>query len=117
MKFYIGIYQSSQMAWIPEYFMLSYQVVKRLKRAWSIPDRLEWVMDSGGFSELKLRGKYTFTPEEYIKKVEQWQPDFFINMDYMCEPTQLNKTGLSLEEHLQLTIENQIKLQDLLDDS
>ena len=97
--------------------MLSYQIVRKLKNPWRVPDKLNWIMDSGSFSELKLRGKYTYTPEEYLSKVEVWQPDYFVNMDYMCEPHQIKKTKLSVEEHQKKTLENQIKLQDLLDDS
>lgn len=117
MKFYVGVGQQSQIMWVKDRFMLSYQVVRRRKHAWGIPDHLEWIMDSGSFSELKKHGKYTFTPEEYFEKVLLWQPDYFVNMDWMCEPFQLDKTKKTAREHQQLSLDNQIKLYELWEDS
>ncbi len=117
MKFYVGVAQQSQIMWVKDRFMLSYQVVRRRKHAWGIPDHLEWIMDSGSFSELKKHGDYTFSPKEYFDKVLLWQPDFFVSMDWMCEPSQLEKTGRSTKEHQQLSLDNQIKLCELLEDS
>ncbi len=57
----------------------------------------DWIMDSGAFSEINLNGKYTFTPEEYLHYVELHQPNLFFNMDFMCEPFVLQKTGLTGE--------------------
>lgn len=75
----------------------------------------DWIMDSGAFSEVSMNGKYTFTPEEYLHYVELHQPSLFFNMDYMCELFVLQKTGLTVREHQKKTIENQIKIMDLLD--
>ena len=97
--------------------MISFQVIRKRKHVWGIPDHYEWIMDSGSFSELKKNGTYTFTPEEYMSKVEEWQPDYFVNMDWMCEPFQLDKTGKTYKEHQELSLDNQIKLTELLQDS
>jgi hypothetical protein len=72
-------------------------------------------MDSGAFSEITINGKYTYTVDEYLKYVELHQPSLFFNMDYMCEPFVLAKTGLTVKEHQQMTIDNQIKIMDRLD--
>jgi len=76
---------------------------------------LDWIMDSGAFSEININGRYTFTPEEYLRYIEMHQPSLFFNMDYMCEPFVLERTGLSVREHQTRTIENQIRIMDLLD--
>jgi hypothetical protein len=117
MKFYVGVGQQSQIMWVKDRFMLSFQVARRRKHVWGIPDRLEWIMDSGSYSELKKHGKYTFTPEEYFNNILLWQPDYFVNMDWMCEPHQLEKTGKTAKEHQELSLEHQIKLHELLEDS
>jgi len=78
-------------------------------------DGLDWIMDSGAFSEININGRYTFTPEEYLRYVEMHQPSLFFNMDYMCEPFVLERTGLTVKEHQARTIDNQIKIMDLLD--
>jgi len=70
-------------------------------------------MDSGAFSEIKKNGEFLFTPSEYFEKVVEWNPDCFVNMDWMCEPSQLKKTGKSIQEHQDLSIENQVELLDL----
>ncbi|MEU8272661.1 hypothetical protein AB0B89_36635, partial [Sphaerisporangium sp. NPDC049002] len=48
-------------------------------------------LDSGGFSQIRQNGKWTFTPEEYVRRVRWYaseigMPDFIAPMDWMCEP-------------------------------
>ncbi len=94
--------------------MFSLRRLKERKSPAPFVDR-DWVMDSGAFSEISINGKYTYTPEEYLRYVELHQPTLFFNMDYMCEPFVLEKTGLTVREHQQRTIDNQIRIMDLLD--
>jgi len=116
-KFYVGVGQQSQIMWAKDRFMLSFQVIRKRKHVWGIPDHYEWIMDSGAFSELKKNGKYTYEPEEYLDRVEIWQPDYFVSMDWMCEREQLKLTGKTIPEHQQLSLDNQIRLTELLEDS
>lgn len=116
MKFYPGIYQASQLNFIDKRFMLSYQIIRKRKTKFKIKDEWEWIMDSGAFSEIKKNGQFLFTPEEYIKSVEEWNPDIFVNMDWMCEPYQLERTGKTSKEHQKLSTENQIRLMELSED-
>ena len=117
MIFYIGIGKSNQMAWARGRFMLSFQICRGLKKIWSIPDRYDWIMESGSFGEINNNGKFSFTPEDYFKYVELWQPDHFVSMDWMCDPGALGITKKTVKEHQMLSLENQLKLADLLDDS
>jgi hypothetical protein len=40
------------------------------------------------------------------------QPNLYFNMDFMCEPFVLKKTGGTVKEHQQKSIDNQIKIID-----
>ncbi len=68
--------------------------------------RNKWALDSGGFGELRKNGKYSYTPKQYIEAVNRLNPDLFFSMDWMCEPTILKKTGLSVKDHQLKTTEN-----------
>lgn len=113
MKLYLGVWNLKHARNAP-HFMYS---LRRLKERISpVPfDNMDWIMDSGAFSEINLNGKYTFTPDEYLHYVELHQPKLFFNMDWMCEPFVLQKTGLTIKEHQERTIYNQIKIMDILD--
>lgn len=113
MKLYLGVWHVKHARNAPQ-FMFS---LRRLKERISPApfSSCDWIMDSGAFSEINLNGKYTFTPKEYLHYVELHQPGLFFNMDYMCEPFVLQKTGMTVREHQEKTIENQIKIMDLLD--
>jgi hypothetical protein len=79
-------------------------------------------LDSGGFSELSLFGKWTITPDEYIQEVRRLQNDCNISFnwiaqqDWMTEPPILDKTGLSILQHQENTITNYLYLIDIAPD-
>ena len=77
----------------------------------------EWIMDSGAFSTLLTHGVYPYQPEEYASQIERWKSNgnllCAVTQDYMCEPLMLDKTGLTVEDHQQLTIERYDVLQSL----
>ncbi len=111
MKIYMGVWNIQQ-ATVLRQFMYS---VRRLKKRISaMPFRgLDWILDSGGFSEININGKYSFTVNEYLRLVELHQPRMFFNMDYVCESNALNKTGLTIKQHQEKTTNNQIKIMDI----
>jgi len=66
-------------------------------------------VDSGGFSELRAHGRWTVSPETYAADVRAWGEQtgtlrWAAIQDWMCEPSQLAKTGLSLASHQRRTI-------------
>jgi len=68
-------------------------------------------VDSGGFSELSLYGRWTIDEKTYIdelKRLESLNLEFewVAQQDLMCEPIMLEKTGLSIEDHQNKTVEN-----------
>lgn len=73
--------------------------------------RTPWALDSGGFSELSLYGEWRTTPEEYVAAVRRYDREighleWAAMQDWMVEDFMLAKTGLTVEQHQQLTVAN-----------
>ncbi len=80
-----------------------------------------WALDSGGFTELSMYGKWTVTPAQYVADVYRWSemigvPEFCAPQDWMCEPVMVEKTGKSVRDHQELTIANYLELKRLAPD-
>lgn len=90
--FYLGTHQPH---WVkdPQFQDIPLFVsIRRLMRMKTVPPALgAHARDSGGFSEIRMHGAWTFTVEEYIR-FNRWltqvmgSPDFVAPMDWMCEP-------------------------------
>lgn len=77
-----------------------------------------WALDSGGFTELNLFGRWKTTPEEYVKAVRRYDDElgslaWASPQDWMCEPWVVAKTGLSVRAHQYNTTANYLTLRDL----
>ncbi len=83
-------------------------------------------IDSGGFTELQMFGRWVTDPEDYVTAIHRYDTeighlDWAAPMDWMCEPAIINGgtfkgkvfvgTGLSVLEHQRRTIENLITLE------
>lgn len=92
---------------------------RRLAGRKSLPRaRGVWALDSGGFQELNLNGRWTVTPRQYVAEVRRYVEAvgnlrFAATQDFMCEPVVLARTGLTVEEHQRRTIDNVKELLDL----
>lgn len=80
-----------------------------------------WALDSGGFTELNLYGRWETTPEEYVTAVRRYADElgrleWASPQDWMCEPWVIAKTGLSVAEHQARTVENYLTLRHLAPD-
>ena len=68
-----------------------------------------WILDSGAFMEIKNRGDFRDSPEEYAAQIRRWWRCGLllaaVTQDYMCEPFILNITGKTVEDHQRMTIE------------
>lgn len=89
------------------------RVLKRLPRAKS-----PWALDSGGFSELSLFGRWLTSPRRYVQDVRVYASligllEWASIQDWMCEPAILKKTGLTVEHHQLLTLWNYLELRSL----
>lgn len=89
---------------------------RRLARTRELPQaRGPWALDSGGFTELSMFGRWTITPPQYVAEVRRCAEQvgnllFAAPMDWMAEPWIVEKTGLSVREHQRLTLENYLDL-------
>jgi hypothetical protein len=80
--------------------------------------RASWALDSGGFTELSTHGRWTVEPLEYVQRVKAYDLqignlDWAAPQDWMCEPWIIAKTGLSVREHQERTVENFVELERL----
>jgi len=117
--FYLGSPDPRWIAWLDEVplFLSARKLRKRRKLSKAIT---RWSLDSGGFSELTLHGEWTISPREYVEIVRRWREagklDWAAVQDWMCEPMVRKKTGLSVREHQQRTIQSYLDLSELAPD-
>lgn len=126
MMFYLGIHHASQ-----RWFDLDVPVfisTRTLKPRQTFPTpRTTWALDSGGFTELSMYGRFQTTVEEYAADVGRYLDAmhfcaFVSPQDWMCEPQIIHGdpsrgwpgTHLSVPEHQRRTVENFLELRDLL---
>lgn len=80
--------------------------------------RVAWALDSGGFTTLSQHGRYLVTHRQYAEEVCRYDEQIgnlrvAFAMDWMCEPSVIAMTGLSVEEHQRRTIESIMVLREL----
>lgn len=68
-----------------------------------------WALDSGGFTELSLHGRWTLPAADYARAVLRYRDEvgglaWASPQDWMCEPVMLKATGLTVEEHQARTV-------------
>lgn len=109
MKFFLGTHEPS---WLDHSIVPLFISHRRLARRVRLPRaKTEWALDSGGFSELTMFGRWRTKPVDYIAAVRRYRDEikrmaWAAPMDWMCEPFILAKTGLSIDRHQGLTVEN-----------
>lgn len=118
--FYLGTHEPSWLRRSPVPLFLSHLRLARQKRPYR-PAVCRWALDSGGFSEIAKHGRWTIEPEEYVAAIRRYageigMPDFAAPQDWMCEPPMLERTGLTVEDHQELTVANYVELRRLAPD-
>lgn len=110
MRFYLGTHRPH---WLGQLDVPLFVSRRTLCKRSSLPvARGRWVLDSGGFTELNQPPySWTITTAEYAAEVLRYRDeignlDWAAPMDWMCEPSVLAKTGLSVAEHQRRTIES-----------
>jgi hypothetical protein len=78
----------------------------------------DWALDSGGFTELSMHGRWTLDAKQYVAQVRQYRDElgrleWAAPQDWMCEPPILAKTGFTVAEHQLRTTENLLELREL----
>jgi hypothetical protein len=86
-----------------------------------------WALDSGGFTELQLHGRWTISARQYVEEVRRFRDEigwmlWAAPQDWMCEPLVLQGgngfkgTGRTVEQHQRSTVENFLELRSLAPD-
>lgn len=105
MRFFVGIHQPCDAHRVDAAFISVNRLWKR-KSPFAVG---EWIMDSAGFSIIDTHGRYPAPPEIYGAEIRRWSRNgnmiAAVSQDYMCEPHMLEKTGMTVLQHQQLTIE------------
>lgn len=116
-EFYLGthVLNHIEKSTVPM-FVSFRQLRKRKKKPFNQSAKV--YVDSGGFSELSINGRWTISPEEYVMELERLQGlglniEWAAQQDWMCEDFMLEKTGLSIRDHQRLTVMNFLKLKKL----
>lgn len=113
MNFWLGTHQTGWLATVDVPLFVSHRRLALRKR---LPVALgPWALDSGGFTELNLYGRWVTTEAEYIAAVRRYGTEignlaWAAPMDWMCEPFVVAKTGLSVEKHQRRTVDNYVRL-------
>lgn len=121
LRFYLGTHRATWLWKLHDTpLFISHRVLRERKSRFP-PATTLWALDSGGFTELNLYGKWKTTPEEYVAAVRRYDSElgnlqWASPQDWMCEPWVIEKTGLSVPEHQRLTIENYLELKSLAPD-
>lgn len=105
MRFFTGLHQPSD----AKHFDAAFISVNRLRKRKGPFTVGDWIMDSGAFTEISTHGHYRHVTDEYAAEIRRWKDNgnllAAVSQDWMCEPWIVEKTGLSVERHQQLTIE------------
>jgi len=72
-------------------------------------------VDSGGFSFFCREYDYNYDFEKYLQYVLRKDANYFAVPDYPCEPELLKRRNTTVEENQNRTIENQLKIMELID--
>ncbi|BEL07856.1 hypothetical protein Q0Z83_060470 [Actinoplanes sichuanensis] len=131
--FYLGTHETSWLgaAQMPTDACL-FVSHRRLNERRSLPSaRVNWALDSGGFTELQMYGEWRTTPQQYVAAVRRYDAEigrleWAAPQDWMCEPIVISGgkagpvtfagTKLSVEEHQRRTVDNFIQLSELWGD-
>lgn len=111
--FFLGTHEVS---WLAKAGVPLFVSHRRLAPRKTLPKAIApWALDSGGFSELSLFGEWRTSVPQYLDAVARYQTDigslvWAAPMDWMCEPWIIDKTGLSVREHQERTVQNYLDL-------
>ena len=117
MKFYLGTHVLNHIEKSNVPLFISFRSLRKRKKK-RFDNKIKVCVDSGGFTELNINGQWTITPEEYNKELIRLKKlglniEWAAQQDYMCEPFVIEKTGLDINTHQKLTVENFLKLRSL----
>lgn len=121
MRFYLGTHRANWLWQIHDIpLFISHRVLRERKSRFPRATT-PWALDSGGFTELSMYGRWETTPSEYVAAVRRYDDElghleWASPQDWMCEPWVLAKTGLTVAQHQARTVDNYLELVALAPD-
>jgi hypothetical protein len=128
-SFYLGTHQTG---WLKHAKVPLFVCDRRLRQRKTLPRAAApWALDSGGFTELQMFGRWTVAPADYVARVRRYRDQigrlqWAAPQDWMCEPIIINGgqvgpltfvgTHLSVAEHQARTVANLVQLRELAPD-
>jgi hypothetical protein len=119
LAFYLGAHQPH---WLWNTSFPLFVSHRQLARRRSLrPASCRWALDSGGFTELSMHGRWVTAASAYAEAVAGYAAtvgglDFAAPQDWMCEPAMTERTGLSVREHQERTVASYLELRELAPD-
>lgn len=116
MRFYLGTHQ---VCWFTRLRVPLFVSRQRLKNRKKLPiAQTVWALDSGGFTELQRNGAWNLSATDYVAEIRRYANDigsleWAAPQDWMCEPSMVAKTGLTIAQHQQKTLANFLELRSL----
>lgn len=114
--FYLGSHIPAHLAHSPvSLFISRARLVRQKKWARAV---MPWSLDSGGFTEVAMRGGWTLSAKDYAAAARTYRDEIGLlqwaaPQDWMCEPVALKATGFSIAEHQRLTVQNFLELKSI----
>lgn len=111
MVFYVGLHQPSDLK--RGYFTNAFLSVNRLLKRKHMHAN-NWILDSGAFTEISKHGDFRLSVEEYARLIRKWSQvgnlQAAVSQDFLCNEQMLAKTGLTVRQHQQITIDRYCQL-------
>jgi hypothetical protein len=116
--FYLGSHQPHWLWKVDFPLFVSRRTLQRRAPSGLRKATCRWALDSGGFTELLIHGRWTLSAADYVDLVALYTDrignlDWVAPQDWMCEPFMIERTGLSVREHQERTVANYLELSSL----
>lgn len=114
--FYLGTHHPNWLALTDTPLFVSHRTIGRMR---SLPRAMgPWSLDSGGFSELSLFGRWETSSSSYVAAVRRLRSEvgnmnWAAIQDWMCEPHMLKLTGKTVAQHQALTVASYLELRSM----
>jgi hypothetical protein len=118
--FYLGTHRPRWLETVNVPLFISFHTLSKYRRRGDAfpKGHTEWALDSGGFTELSKHGEWTIDQDDYGGAVYRFMedvgtaPTFCAPQDMMCEPNIRAKTGLTVADHQEYTIDSVLYLRE-----
>lgn len=116
LTFFLGTHHASWLARTDVPLFISRRALEQRR---SLPRaRGTWALDSAGFTELSLHGRWTLSANAYARLVERAATEigglaWAAIQDWMCEEAILKRTGRTVAQHQRATIDSWLTLKSI----